>query len=298
MKKLIITCLTLMMGIGAMAQTDTAKVDSPKVVKPVNMPAGFTSQINVIYTEANGWKGRADLYLPPNNGKPTPIIINIHGGGWNHGDKEGQGGFLLYFKQGWAVANMEYRLMQQGKAPAAVQDTRCMLIYLIKNAKALNIDVNKIIISGTSAGAHLALMGGLLANNHQYDTNCPGVTDVHVAAIISKYAICDVWDWGNGVIKSKSVANWLGANNTPDFAKAMSPMTYVNKNSPPTFVAHGNADTTVPYQQSVDLHKKLLEMGVKTEFITVEGGGHGKWTKEQNADVDKAVLKFLKEAGI
>lgn len=288
-----------MMGIGAYAQTkDSVKTDSPKVVKPVALPPGFTKQLNVVYTEANGWKGRADLYLPPNNGRPTPVIINIHGGGWNHGDKEGQGGFSLYFKQGWAVANMEYRLMQQGKAPAAVQDTRCMLIYLIKNAKALNIDVNKIIISGTSAGAHLALMGGLLANNHQYDTNCPGTDNVHVAAIISKYAISDVWDWGNGVIKSKSVANWLGANNNPEFAKAMSPITYVNKNSPPTFVAHGNADTTVPYQQSVDLHKKLVAMGVKTEFITVEGGGHGKWTKEQNANVDQAVLKFLKEVGI
>lgn len=287
------------MGIGVYAQTkDTTKVDSPKVVKPVALPPGFTSQLNVVYTEVNGWKGRADLYLPPNNGKPTPVIINIHGGGWNHGDKEGQGGFSLYFKQGYAVANMEYRLMQVAKAPGCVEDTRCMLIYLIKNAKALNIDVNKIIISGTSAGAHLALMGGLLANDHRFDTNCPGVDNVKVAAIISKYAISDVWDWGNGVIKSKSVANWLGANNNAAFAKTVSPITYVTKNSPPTFVAHGNADTTVPYQQSVDLHKKLVEMGVKTEFITVEGGGHGKWTKEQNADVDKAVLKFLKEVGI
>jgi acetyl esterase/lipase len=188
--------------------------------------------------------------------------------------------------------------MQVAKAPGCVEDTRCMLIYLIKNAKALNIDVNKIIIAGTSAGAHLALMGGLLANDHRFDTNCPGVDNVKVAAIISKYAISDVWDWGNGVIKSKSVANWLGANNNAAFAKTVSPITYVTKNSPPTFVAHGNADTTVPYQQSVDLHTKLLEMGVKTEFITVEGGGHGKWTKEQNADVDKAVLKFLKEVGI
>ncbi len=287
-----------MMGIGAYAQTAAVTADTPKVVKPVALPKGFTSQLNVVYTKVGDWDGRADLYLPPNTGKPTPVIINIHGGGWNHGDKETQGGFALYFKLGYAVANMEYRLMQVGKAPAAVEDTRCMLIYLIKNAKALNIDVNKIVISGTSAGAHLALMGGLLANDHRFDTNCPGVDNVHVAAIISKYAISDVWDWGNGVIKSKSVANWLGANNSADFAKSVSPMTYVNKNSPPTFVAHGNADTTVPYQQSVDLHKKLVEMGVKTEFITVEGGGHGKWTKEQNADVDKAVVKFLKEVGI
>ena len=58
-------------------------------------------------------------------------------------------------------------------------------------------------------------------------------------------------------------------------------MSYVTKNSPPVFIVHGDADPTVPYQQSVDLHKKLLEAGVKTEFITVEGGLHGKFEKEK-----------------
>jgi acetyl esterase/lipase len=295
MKKITFTLVSLLFVLVAQARLIT---DTPQVVKPVVLPPGFTKQLNVVYTHAEGWDGRADLYLPPNHGKPTPVIINIHGGGWNHGNKESQGGFALYFKQGYAVANMEYRLMQQGKAPAAIEDTRCMLIYLIKNARALNIDVNKIVISGTSAGAHLALMGGLLMNDHRFDTNCPGVDHIKVAAIIAKYAISDVWDWGNGVIKSKSVANWLGANNTPEFAASVSPINYISKNSPPTFVAHGNADTTVPYQQSVDLHHKLVAMGVKTEFITVDGGGHGKWTKDQNEVVDKVVLKFLKEIGL
>ncbi len=272
--------------------------DTAKVKKEVAVPAGFTKQLDVIYTQVNGWDGKADLYLPPNTGKPTPVIINIHGGGWNHGSKDDQGGFNIFFKQGWAVANMEYRLMQVAKAPGCVEDTRCMMIYLIKNAKTLNIDPNKIVIMGGSAGAHLALMGGLLANDHKFDTNCPGVDNIKVVAIIDKYGIADVWDWGNGVIKSKSVANWLGANNTADFAKSVSPIFYVTRNSPPTFIAHGNADTTVPYQQSVDLHKKFLEVGVKTEFMTVEGGGHGKWTKEQNDEVNKGIMKFLKEVGI
>jgi dipeptidyl aminopeptidase/acylaminoacyl peptidase len=56
---------------------------------------------------------------------------------------------------------------------------------------------------------------------------------------------------------------------------------------------HGDADPTVPYQQSVELHKKLLEVGVKTEFITVPGGLHGKFEKEKNAEVNKAIIKFI-----
>jgi acetyl esterase/lipase len=293
MKKIFFAALMLLAIAAHSQDTDTSKVK-----KAVAVPAGFTKQLDVVYTSVNGWDGKADLYLPPNTGKPTPVVINIHGGGWNHGSKDDQGGFNIFFKQGWAVANMEYRLMQVAKAPGCVEDTRCMMIYLIKNAKALNIDVNKIVILGGSAGGHLALMGGLLANDHKFDTNCPGVDNIKVAAIIDKYGIADVWDWGNGLIKSKSVANWLGPNNSAEFAKSVSPIFYVNKNSPPTFIAHGNADITVPYQQSVDLHKKFLEVGVKTEFMTVEGGGHGKWTKEQNDEVNEGIMKFLKEVGI
>jgi acetyl esterase/lipase len=279
-----------------------AQTNKDSTIKPVEYPAGYTAQLDVVYTKVKdipgklaGWEGRADLYLPPKTGKPSPIIINIHGGGWNHGTKEEQGGFNTFFKAGFAVANIEYRLTGQAKAPAAIEDTRCALIYLIKNAKALNIDVNRIIIMGGSSGGHLALMGGLLANDHRFDNNCPGVENIKVAAIIDKYGITDVWDWAYGPnLTSKSATNWLGEKaNDEDFAKSVSPIQYINKNSPPIFIVHGDADPTVPYQQSVDLHKKLMEAGVKTEFITVAGGLHGKFEKEKNAEINKAIISFI-----
>lgn len=264
--------------------------------KPVEYPAGFTAELNVVYTTAKDWEGKMDIYLPSKDKGPTPVVINIHGGGWNHGVKESQTGFSTFFKAGFAVANIEYRLTGQATAPAAIEDTRCALIYLIKNTKALNIDVNKIVIMGGSSGGHLALMGGLLANDHRFDTNCPGVENIKVAAIIDKYGITDVWDWGNGtVVKSKSARTWLGDKaDDKKFAASVSPMTYVTKDSPPVFIVHGDADPTVPYQQSVDLHKKLQEAGVKTEFITVLGGQHGKFEKEKNSEINKAMITFLK----
>jgi hypothetical protein len=84
--------------------------------------------------------------------------------------KESQTGFNSFFKQDLLLPNIEYRLTGQATAPAAVEDTRCALIYLIKNASALNIDVHKIVIMGGSSGGHLALMGGLLANDHRFDS--------------------------------------------------------------------------------------------------------------------------------
>ena len=275
--------------VAAPAVTDSSKF------KVVPVPDGFTAQLNVVYTKVNDWDGRMDLYLPPTNGAPTPVIINIHGGGWNHGAKEEQGGFTPYFKAGFAVANIEYRLTSQATAPAAIEDTRCALIYLIKNAKELHLDPNKIIIMGGSAGGHLALMGGLLQNNHLFDSNCSGVENVKVAAIIDKYGIADVNDWAYGpYIKSKSATNWLGAKkNDQEFIKSVSPIHWVKKTSPPVFIVHGDADPTVPYQESVALHAALVEAGVKTEFITIPGGLHGKFDKDQNAMLNTAIFKFI-----
>ncbi len=272
-----------------------AQTEMDTTYKAVAYPAGYTAKLNVVYTVVNGWEGKVDFYLPANNGKPTAIVINIHGGGWNHGVKESQTGFSSFFKAGMAVANMEYRLTGQATAPAAVEDTRCALIYIINNAKSLNVDVNKIIIMGGSAGGHLALMGGLLGNDRRFDNNCTGKENIKVAAIIDKYGITDVWDWAYGKnITSKSANRWLGEKQKEEaFAKSVSPVNYISKDSPPIFIVHGDADPTVPYQQSVDLHKKLLAAKVKTEFMTVPGGLHGKFEKEKNAEINQAVMKFI-----
>jgi acetyl esterase/lipase len=278
----------------------TQAQNADTVYKPVEYPEGFTAKLDVVYTKVKDWEGRVDLYLPPKEKGPSPVVINIHGGGWNKGVKESQTGFNTFFKMGYAVANMEYRLSGQATAPAAVEDTRCALIYLIRNARELNIDVNKIVVMGGSAGGHLALMAGLLGNDHRFDGNCPGVENIKVAAIIDKYGITDVWDWGYGKnVTSKSAKQWLGDKaNDAAFAATVSPITYVNKNSPPTFIVHGDADPTVPYQHSVDIHKKFKEAGVRTEFITVAGGLHGKFEKDKNSEINKAIADFLVSLGL
>jgi acetyl esterase/lipase len=114
--------------------TQIARAQEDTTYKPVEFPEGFTSQLNVTYTKVGAWEGKMDLYLPSKNNGPAPVVINIHGGGWNHGVKESQTGFNTFFKKGFAVANIEYRLTPQATAPAAVEDTRCALIYLIKHA--------------------------------------------------------------------------------------------------------------------------------------------------------------------
>lgn len=274
--------------------------ESDTTYKPVETPEGFTKQIDVVYTKVKDWDGRMDIYMPPNKGKATPVVINIHGGGWNKGVKESQTGFNTFFKMNYAVANVEYRLSGQATAPAAIEDVRCALIYLIKNAAALNIDTNKIVVMGGSAGGHLALMAGLLGNDNRFDNNCKPEVNVKIAAIVDKYGITDVSWWNKGPYKtSRSAAQWLGDKANDDkFVRSVSPVYYVSKNSPPVFIVHGDADPTVPYEHSVELKRKLDAAGVKNVFITVEGGLHGKFPKEKNSEINKAIAEWLKGLGI
>ena len=293
MKKIIFSsllfCVAAMNTISAQEKSDTVKT-----IKPVVVPPGYTKQLDVVYTSGANWQQKLDLYVPPKAAKLAPAIINIHGGGWNHGTKEQQGGFNDYFKLGFVVANVEYRMTPEAKAPAAIEDIRCALIYLIKNAKELNIDINKIVIMGGSAGGHLSLLAGLMANNHLFDTNCKGVENIKVAAIIDKYGIADMDTFVN-ITKYKSAIKWLDTKATDQaFIKSLSPVTYINKKSPPIFIVHGDADPIVPYTQSIELHQKLVDAGIKTEFMTVPGGKHGGFEKDKMREMNVAIIAFLK----
>lgn len=269
-------------------------IPTDSTVRVIDTPTGYTTQLNTVYSKVGPWDGRVDLYLNTDSRKPVPIIINLHGGGWNKGTKESQSGFNSFFKQGWSVANVEYRLSTYAPAPAAVEDVRCAIIYLVNNAKKLNIDPSRIVIMGSSSGGHLALMGGLLENDHVFDTQCPTKETVKLRAIIDKYGIADVPQW-----KSKSATQWLGAHaSDAAFVRSVSPLYMVKKTSPPTFIVHGDADPTVPYEQSVALHKAYVAAGVPTEFITIAGGQHGKFSKDDNKRVNEAIVRFLKAQGL
>lgn len=261
---------------------------------PVKYPANYKAQIDLIYTRIDDWEGRMDLYSNPISEEPTPIIVNIHGGGWNHGTKESQTGFGEFFREGFAVANVEYRLVDVSSAPGAIEDIRCALVYLHNHAKEFNIDTRKIIIMGSSAGGHLALMAGLLNNNRRFDRNCSYSDDIEIASIIDKYGPTDLARLKN----NPSVKRWLGDGyEDREFIESVSPLYHVNENSPPVIIVHGANDPIVPYEQSVLLYEKLKANNVKTEFVTIKEGLHGKFSKEERSIFIEKMWSFIGELG-
>ena len=83
---------------------------------------------------------------------------------------------------GWAVVNVEYRLGQVARAPAAVEDCLCALRWVIASAEEYGFDTERIVVTGNSAGGHLALTTGILPASAGLDRQCPGDEELSVAA--------------------------------------------------------------------------------------------------------------------
>ncbi|MCX6142435.1 MAG: alpha/beta hydrolase [Ignavibacteriales bacterium] len=258
---------------------------------------------NIVYSTANNYDCKLDAYIRNNPGRTTPTVVYIHGGGWVAGAKESSVmGILPYLEMGLSVVNVEYRLARVSLAPAAVQDCRLALRWVFKNAKQYGFDTTKIIVTGGSAGGHLALMTGMLDPSYGFDIptdwDYAGV-EPKVAAIVNWYGITDVKDLLSGPNRQEYAVNWLSnLSDKETLAQKMSPMTYVRKGLPPIFTVHGDKDQLVPYAHAVRLHESLTKAGVPNQLVTIPGGKHGGFSKEEMTKVFAAIKEFLKNNGI
>jgi len=252
---------------------------------------------NITYLTANNWEAKLDVYQPTNASVPTPTLIYIHGGGWTGGDR--QAAFfntVPYLEMGWAVVNVSYRLARISIAPAAVEDCRCALRWVISKAKDYNFDVNKLVLTGNSAGGHLALTTGMLPASAGLDRECPGTEDLKVAAIVNWYGITDVGDLLEGPNMKTYAVTWLGSlTNRYEIAKRVSPLEYVRAGLPPILTIHGDADPTVPYSHGTRLHEALTKAGVPNQLLTIPGGKHGGFTREETLTIFATIRQFLQK---
>ncbi|HEY3383569.1 MAG TPA: alpha/beta hydrolase [Vicinamibacterales bacterium] len=259
--------------------------------------AGYIVRSNITYLTTNNWNGKLDVHQPfsPSDPSPRPTLVYFHGGGWTSGAKEDRVHQLQpYLQMGWSVVNVEYRLATVSLAPAAVEDCRCALRWVIVHAKEYHLDPARIVVTGDSAGGHLALMTGMLAASAGLDRQCAGTEDLKVAAIVNWYGVTDVADLLEGPNMKTYAVRWFGAlPNREPLARLVSPLTHVRPGLPPVITIHGDADPTVPYTHAVRLHQALTEAGVPNQLVTVPGGRHGRFGQDQTLRALVAVREFL-----
>jgi acetyl esterase/lipase len=267
---------------------------------------------NITYEVQNNYENKLDVYRPNKATAPTPVVLMIHGGGWVAGTKEETVlGILPYLQMGFAVVNVEYRLGKISPAPAAVEDCLCALHWLGRNAKKYNFDLNKVIVTGGSAGGHLALTTAMIPSSAGLDNECAYEDDEtwatpqwtndrpKVAAVVNWFGITDVWDMLQGPnMRSYAVAWFAGMADREALAKRVSPINYVRPGFPPILTIHGDSDKLVPHEQAVRLHEALTKAGDRNQLVTITGGGHGDFNAEQELKGYEAVKAFLISVGI
>ncbi len=258
---------------------------------------------NITYHTASNFEAKLDVYQPLGATGPVPTVVFIHGGGWVGGTKEGYFFHALpYIEMGWAVVNVEYRLARVALAPAAVEDCRCALRWVVRNAKEYNFDPQRIVVTGTSAGGHLSLMTGLLSPEAGLDRQCSspeGMPELKVAAVVNFYGITDVNDLLEGVNQKAYAVQWLGSlTDRSEVARRVSPLTWVRPGLPPVLTIHGDADPTVPYTHATRLREALTRAGVPNQLLTIPGGKHGGFTPEEYLKVHTTIREFLARHGL
>jgi acetyl esterase/lipase len=255
---------------------------------------------NVTYGTFNTSDAKVDLYLPRNITAPVPTVLHIHGGGWIGGTKETDMPlFLPYLEMGWAVVNVEYRLGRVSLAPAAVEDCRCALRWVYKNATEYKFDTTRIVVTGFSAGGHLSLTTGMIPVSAGLDRQCTSsLLEIPVAAVVNWYGITDVVDLLSGEDMKDYAVRWFGS--LPDreaVARRVSPLSYVRKGLPPILTIHGDADPIVPYSHATRLHEALERIGSPNQLLTIPMGKHGGFTPEEMRKIYSTIMQFLHDQG-
>jgi len=225
-----------------------------------------------------------DLYLPEKTDKPLPLIIWIHGGAWKAGSKDGRSPALPFLHDGYAVAHVGYRLSQEAVFPAQINDCKAAVRWLRANAKKYNLDPNRFVAWGASAGGHLAALVGTsgdvkelegTVNDLKESSRVQGAIDWFGPADLPRMgeAESDVRHNAPDSPESKLIGGPILENQ--DKAVKASPVTYASKDDPPFLVMHGDHDREVPFQQSELLVAALKKAGVDVTFIPMKGAGHG-----------------------
>lgn len=224
---------------------------------------------NVQYGEVDGVKLLLDAYLPADN-EVHPAVVNIHGGGWRNGSKDG---FLRegieYARQGVAAFSIGYRLSGVAPYPAAVDDCWAAVRWIRGHAAELNVDRTRMAVQGGSAGGHLALMMAFMEPDE-------AGLDNYFVCVATKNPPTD-FTADDEMHSEAALVAFMGAprEQAPDRYRAASPVTYISPDDPPVFVVHGTEDRTVPYHQALVLQAALQQAGIEMELITIEGAGHG-----------------------
>ncbi len=229
---------------------------------------------DIVYKQVDSISLKLDIYKLKNLKTSAPVLIFIHGGGWSKGNKADYLPYLIDFaEKGYVTVTVSYRLSRVAHFPSAVQDIKCAVQWIKKNAGKYFINPEEVAVIGGSAGGHLAMMLAY-SDDNEFTNECPDSISCRVQAVVNIYGPTDLTT--EYARNRGECLQFLGKTyqEDPDIYRAASPRAYISANDPPTLIFHGTIDSLVPVSQSDSLHKWLDQAGVVNEYHRLKGWPH------------------------
>lgn len=241
------------------------------------IPIGVEEIKNIEYKNIHGKSLEIDIYRPKKLQGKVPLLVFIHGGGWRGGQRSDYKVYLLPFaEKGYITATVSYRLIKDGIYPASAEDISDAFRWLYQNGDNYGYDADKIAVIGGSAGSHLAMLAAYGWENENYKNDSTGITSGkhRIKALVEIYGPTDLTT--KYARKHKLVTDYLGTSydKNPALFKQASPISYLDKNDPPTMILHGTSDQLVPISQADLLKAKLDSLGVPNIYYRLPGWPH------------------------
>lgn len=269
---------------------------------------------DIVFSRAGGEELKMQIVGPwwDREGKAPsyPAVLFVQGSGWTFPDVWAQVPQLgRLAARGYVVATITHRNAIEGHPfPACLQDVKTALRFLRANAGQYAIDPERIGIWGTSSGGNLALLTVMTQGEEIYNTEewngCSEKVDYCVAcfppANLAELEQDAAFDEDLKAVFT-ALAAGKSSGEKMDVLCKMSPTCVVEEwlrqgrepELPPLFLAHGNRDDLIPYKQSDDLYKNLVQLGADVSFVTVEGAPHegSFWSDEMLELIFEFILK-------
>jgi acetyl esterase/lipase len=272
-----------------------SSVNTSRKERNVDMSQFSKTALNIPYAGNSNTYQMLDIAYPSVGKAPYKTIVLFHGGGWMSGDKQSEtiASIFQATTQGYAVVSVNYRLSGEVRWPKPLHDAKAAIRFIRTNADRYLLDTKKLVAWGASAGGHIAEM--LAATNNQ-----PAFEDLSmgnqkassaVQGVVSWYGIADVSALGD---EGTPLANKLmGFDVHANKARThdANPVELVTLRFPSILLVHGTNDRIVPYQQSVNMQKRVNQVtGKRTaELVLYQGASHGDGAIKSKTNVAKCL---------
>ena len=219
-------------------------------------------------------KQTLDLYRPAATG--WPVIIFIHGGNWDSGDKHYRAGGAdvyanigrFYASRGIGVAVINYRLQPSVAWPAQVDDVRAAVAWVRGNIERHGGQSDRVFLMGHSAGAHLASFAALTTPN----AGIRGVIAVSGAAL----DLTDEQTYQLGADRDYYRTRFQGDDRTEAWQRRASPALFASAKAPPFLILYATGETKALQRQSQMMHDVLTKSGGASQLLAIPGESHSR----------------------